>query len=141
VLKNDHKAALDAYREAIAMLRELCKNALEQSDLWLDLTMALVNMGDVLVEDKDLDGADDVYLEALAIEHEFTAKVPKEPEWRDELAATLLKLAAIGDDTVAHAREALEVAKDLQQKGQLPKPDLVEQIEQILATVTAKPAQ
>jgi tetratricopeptide (TPR) repeat protein len=141
VLKNDHKAALDVYREAIAMLRELSKDAPEQSDLWLDLTMALVKMGDVLTDDKNLDGADDVYLEALAIEHEFTAKVPKEPEWRDELVATLLKLAAIGDDTVAHVREALAVAKDLQQKGQLPQPGLVDQIEQILAAVTPKPAQ
>jgi tetratricopeptide (TPR) repeat protein len=141
VLKNDHKAALDLYREAIAMLRALSKDAPEQSELWLDLTMALVKMGDVLTDDKNLDGADDVYLEALAIEHEFTAKVPKEPEWRDELVATLLKLAAIGDDTVAHVREALAIAKDLQQKGQLPQPGLVDQIEQILAAVTPKPAQ
>jgi hypothetical protein len=98
-------------------------------------------MGDLLVDDKNPDGADDVYLEALAIAHEFVPKVPKEAEWRDELVAILLKLAVIGDDTVAHLREALEVAKDLQLKGQLPQPGLVDQIEQLLAAVTAKPAQ
>jgi hypothetical protein len=122
-------------------LRELCKDEPEQSDLRLDLTMVLVNMGDLLTGDKNLDGADDVYLEALAIAHEFAAKVPKEAEWRDELVAILLKLSAIGDDTVAHLREALEVAKDLQQKGQLPQLGLVNQIEQFLAAVTPKPAQ
>ncbi len=141
VQKNDLKAALDAYHEAIAILRELCKNEPKQPDLRLDLTNALVDMGDLLVDDKNPDGADDVYLEALAIAHEFVPKVPKEAEWRDELVAILLKLAVIGDDTVAHLREALEVAKNLQQKGQLPQPGLVDQIEQLLAAVTAKPAQ
>ena len=78
------------------------KNEPKQSDLRLDLTNALVDMGDLLVDDKNPDGADDVYLEALAIAHEFVPKVPKEAEWRDELVAILLKLAVIGDDTVAH---------------------------------------
>ena len=55
------------------------------------------------------------------------------------LAATLLKLAAIGDDSVAHLREALTVAKDLQQKDQLPQPGLVGQIEQLLAAFHPSP--
>ena len=111
-------------------MRELSKDKADQSDMRFDLAMAL-NLGDLLTADKNLDGADDFYLEALAIEHEITVKVPKEPEWRYALAATLLKLAAIGDDPVAHLREALTVAKDLQQKDQLPQPGLVEQIEQL----------
>ena len=122
-------------------MRELSKNKPKQPDMRFDLTMVLINVGDLLTADKNLDGADDSYLEALAIEHEITVKVPKEAEWRDALAAILLKLAAIGDDPVAHLREALTVAKELQQKDQLPQPGLVGQIEQLLAAFTSKPAQ
>ena len=97
----DHKGALAAYGEDLAIARKLAAAAPKNLNWLADVNLSLRKIGNVRLKSGDRAGALAAYLEALEISRRLVAANSKRAKWRVNLGIDLYNLSLVSAPAVA----------------------------------------
>jgi tetratricopeptide (TPR) repeat protein len=123
-------AALQVYRESLAIREKLAAQDRSNSEWQRDLSVSFERIGDVQSVRGDLNGALKAYQDGLAIREKLAAQDPTNAGWQRDLIVSHWKLAEVAEQQEVqlpkaerHYRTALEVTLALRDGGRLAPAD------------------
>ncbi len=130
----------EAYEAALAIARRLATSDASNRQWRQSLAASAISTGDARLAQGDRSAATSAYREGLSIMGELTGADPANGQWQRDQIVAHIKLADVGDDTIANLRKGLEIAIRLRNSGRLAPTDqrMIPSLEKRLKAATGQ---